>query len=156
MAGGVDGPQPELGGFNAVTVSEEAVGADAVPTGKGKQFSSGPLAQRFGSRGVVSVVVGQHDPADPVSAATQNGVKVIGVVGAGIDDGDLINTDEIRVGSRAGHDPGVGSDDPSNHGAESPSHAWFENFGRCLGVLTVVRTVGSPLTHDQLPDPGPP
>ena len=79
--------------------------------------------------------VGADDPTDAVAAAAGDGIEVAGVVGAGVDDRDLVDADQVGVGAGAGHHPRVGRHDPAHQRAQGPGHAGDERrWRRDLGV----------------------
>src|SRR5690606_18108674 len=98
----VDGGEVELGRLDDVAVGQRAVEPDlalAVPGPEPEHRGARPLAEAGRAGRVVLVGVGQQDPADAVAAAAGDGVEV-GVVGrAGVDDGDLVDADQVGVGA---------------------------------------------------------
>src|SRR5205085_10473407 len=104
-------------------------------------LGAGRLLQAADPGAVVNVVVGDDDPPHPFPhGGADDGVDVAGIVGPGVDDGHLVDTDQVGVGARAGHEARVGSDDPA--------HQWGEGAG--YAVCHVGHAVSSGDT------PGPP
>ena len=100
--------------------STDARGRSRRPSRASKASTSAPVraASAGGARGVVGVGVGAQDPADAVAAAAGDGVEVAGVVGARIDDGDLVDADEVGVRARARHHARVGRQDRDGRDGE--------------------------------------
>jgi hypothetical protein len=105
VAGRVDGPQTKLGGLDEVAVAQTAVGLDEVSATVPEQFGPRAFAQRPGARGVVGMVVGNRHPADAVTATTEDGVEMGGVLGTGVDHHHLFPGDTQAVTGQAGTGP---------------------------------------------------
>jgi hypothetical protein len=134
VAGGVERGEPELGPLEHVAVRHRAVDGERVPAVEAEHLGAGALLQAGRPGRVVAVGVRAEDPPDPVATAAGDGVEVRRVVGPGIDDGDLVDADEVGVGPGAGHHPRVGRDDPPHHRAEGACNPGDELGQRGLGI----------------------
>ena len=122
----VDGVDGELAGFEAVAVAEQPVGSergvvgfevDMVVRGRrteGEHLGAGCLLQADRKRRVVDVGVGDEDPAQPVAGRLQQSGQMVVVVGPGVDEGQAFVAEQVGVGPRAGHEAGIGGDDPGH------------------------------------------
>ena len=67
--------------------------------------------------------------------AAGDGVEVGGVVRARVDDRDLVDADQVGVGARPGHHPGVAAEDPADQLAQGIGDVGDERrAGRLVGV----------------------
>ena len=146
VAGRVQGPETNSVASMTSPSPSGAVDLEAVAGVEGQHLGAGALLEPGGAGEVVDVGVGADDPADAVAAAAGDGVEVGGVVGAGVDDHDLVDADQVGVGARPGHEARVVGDDAAHERAQGAGHAVDDGpraaGPRCRGR---VRSRGTPV-----------
>ncbi len=123
MAGGGDGLQRPARSGKARPVGDHAVGCESVilalvqadgglgcaRRGKPPDHRARGLGQRPGQRGMVEMGVGEDDGGDPLAlGGAQQGVEMLGQVGAGIDHRRLAAADDVGSGAGIGERARVG------------------------------------------------
>ena len=71
----------------------------------------------------VQTIHRMRSPPQPAMAS-----RWLGVVGTGVDHDDLVDADEVGVGARAGHQPGVVGDDAPHQRAQRAGHAGHDRL----------------------------
>ena len=111
--------EPELGPLDGVALADHTVGDDRGVLvdllAVGEHLGARLLHQPLRARMVVGVRVRQHHPAHTfLHRRTHDRVDVLGDVGSRVDHRDLVDADEVRVGTGTGERSGVRRNDPAN------------------------------------------
>ena len=93
----------ELIGRELVAITKSLVSLEAIAITPRHHLCTGRSLQCRNARRVVRMCMGTDDPTDTTFGRLENRRRVCCIFRTGIDDDNLVVSNEIRVGSRAGH-----------------------------------------------------
>jgi hypothetical protein len=137
---GVDGTHRDVAGCYEALFSQYPVGMETVTSSEPEYQRTGQSCERGRPWGVVRVRMGDDDRSEPPGCGIRDRLQVALVVRTGIDRNERGVADQVCVGSRAGHDRGVGcreADDSRQNGDRRSRYGSVE-----VGLAGGVRAFG--------------
>ena len=103
----------------------------ARPAAEAGRLGAGGCKQRGQSVGVIAVRVGDEHVAEPALAdGFEDGFQVRGILGAGIDQREIVAADDVGVGALEGERAGIVGNDADHAGRQLARHSVGEVHGR--------------------------
>jgi hypothetical protein len=117
MSRRVDGDQDDVAELQPLTIARYVFGSERIiltaimRRRPANQTCTRPFGQLRGERRMVAVSMRDDDPANDPIGGIHDGCQMPGIVGSRVEDGDLSQTQQVRIGPGSGHQPGIGRND---------------------------------------------